>query len=96
MWLPQEVIRRKRDGHTLDAMDIQRFVTGIADGSLSDGQVAAFAMAVFIKGMDVTERIALTEAMRSLTSMPLMNTAMANAATCPSLRLPSAMPATNR
>ncbi|MHA6575508.1 thymidine phosphorylase [Pseudomonas yamanorum] len=64
MWLPQEVIRRKRDGHTLAARDIQRFVTGIADGSLSDGQVAAFAMAVFIKGMDVTERIALTEAMR--------------------------------
>jgi len=64
MWLPQEVIRRKRDGHALAAMDIQRFVAGIADGSLSDGQVAAFAMAVFIKGMDVTERIALTEAMR--------------------------------
>ncbi|NWF09369.1 thymidine phosphorylase [Pseudomonas salomonii] len=64
MWLPQEVIRRKRDGHALAAIDIQRFVAGIADGSLSDGQVAAFAMAVFIKGMDVSERIALTEAMR--------------------------------
>lgn len=64
MWLPQEVIRRKRDGQALAASDIQRFVAGIADGSLSDGQVAAFAMAVFIKGMDVTERIALTEAMR--------------------------------
>ena len=64
MWLPQEVIRRKRDGHALAAIDIQRFVAGIADGSLSDGQVAAFAMAVFIKGMDVSERLALTEAMR--------------------------------
>ncbi len=64
MWLPQEVIRRKRDGHALAAMDIQRFVAGIADASLSDGQVAAFAMAVFIKGMDVSERLALTEAMR--------------------------------
>ena len=64
MWLPQEVIRRKRDGHALAAIDIQRFVAGIADGSLSDGQVAAFAMAVFIKGMDVNERLALTEAMR--------------------------------
>lgn len=64
MWLPQEVIRRKRDGHALAATDIQRFVAGIADGSLSDGQVAAFAMAVFIKGMDVSERLALTEAMR--------------------------------
>ncbi|WP_456015907.1 thymidine phosphorylase [Pseudomonas fluorescens] len=64
MWLPQEVIRRKRDGHALAAMDIQRFVAGIADASLSDGQVAAFAMAVFIKGMDVSERLALTKAMR--------------------------------
>lgn len=64
MWLPQEVIRRKRDGHALAAIDIQRFVAGIADGSLSDGQVAAFAMAVFIKGMDVSERLALTESMR--------------------------------
>ncbi|MGB3124862.1 MAG: thymidine phosphorylase [Pseudomonas sp.] len=64
MWLPQEVIRRKRDGHALSAPDIQRFVAGIADASLSDGQIAAFAMAVFIKGMDVTERLVLTEAMR--------------------------------
>lgn len=64
MWLPQEVIRRKRDGQVLAAGDIQRFVAGIADGSLSEGQVAAFAMAVFLKGMDVTERIAFTEAMR--------------------------------
>ncbi|MEO8491010.1 thymidine phosphorylase [Pseudomonas sp.] len=64
MWLPQEVIRRKRDGHALAAADIQRFVAGIADASLSDGQVAAFAMTVFLKGMDVTERIVFTEAMR--------------------------------
>ncbi|MDE1167840.1 MAG: thymidine phosphorylase [Pseudomonas sp.] len=64
MWLPQEVIRRKRDGHTLATDDIQRFVAGIADGTLSEGQVAAFAMAVFIQGMNVQERLALTTAMR--------------------------------
>ncbi len=64
MWLPQEVIRRKRDGKELDAADIQRFVQGIQDGSLSEGQIAAFAMAVLLKGMNLAERIALTQAMR--------------------------------
>jgi thymidine phosphorylase len=64
MWLPQEVIRRKRDGKVLDAADIQRFVQGIQDGSLSEGQIAAFAMAVLLKGMNLAERIALTQAMR--------------------------------
>jgi thymidine phosphorylase len=64
MWLAQEVIRRKRDGGVLDAEDIRRFVAGIGDASLSEGQVAAFAMAVLIKGMNTEERIALTAAMR--------------------------------
>ncbi len=64
MWLAQEVIRRKRDGGVLDADDIRRFVAGISDSSLSEGQVAAFAMAVLLKGMNIEERIALTAAMR--------------------------------
>jgi thymidine phosphorylase len=64
MWLPQEVIRRKRDGKVLENADIQRFVQGIGDGSLSEGQIAAFAMAVLLKGMSLHERIALTKAMR--------------------------------
>jgi thymidine phosphorylase len=64
MWLAQEVIRRKRDGGVLDADDIRRFVASISDSSLSEGQVAAFAMAVLLKGMNIEERIALTAAMR--------------------------------
>ncbi|MGC1333398.1 MAG: thymidine phosphorylase, partial [Pseudomonas sp.] len=64
MWLPQEVIRRKRDGERLSGQDIGRFVAGIADGSISDAQVAAFAMAVLLKGMALEERVALTCAMR--------------------------------
>ncbi len=64
MWLAQEVIRRKRDGGVLGTEDIQRFVAGITDNSLSEGQVAAFAMAVLLKGMNIEERIALTAAMR--------------------------------
>ncbi|PAU65053.1 thymidine phosphorylase [Pseudomonas indica] len=64
MWLAQEVIRRKRDGKVLDEADIGQFVKGIGDGSLSEGQIAAFAMAVLLKGMSLDERIALTTAMR--------------------------------
>ncbi|GAB4358635.1 MAG: thymidine phosphorylase [Kiloniellaceae bacterium] len=61
--LPQEIIRRKRDGHALTAEEIERFVAGIADGSLGDGQLAALAMAVFLNGMTSDETVALTRAM---------------------------------
>ncbi len=58
--LPQEIIRKKRDGHELSADDIDLIVRGIHDGGLSEGQVAAFAMAVFFRGMTTAERVALT------------------------------------
>ncbi len=58
--LPQEIIRKKRDGHELSADEIAFLTRGIHDGSLSEGQVAAFAMAVFFRGMSTTERVALT------------------------------------
>jgi thymidine phosphorylase len=45
--LPQEVIRRKRDCTELTEKEISGFVTGLADGTISEGQVSAFAMAVF-------------------------------------------------
>ena len=64
MWLAQEVIRQKRDGLELSAADLQRFVQGIADDSLSEGQIAAFAMATLLRGMTLAERTALTLAMR--------------------------------
>jgi len=62
-FLPQEVIRAKRDGRPLTTSEIERFVSGITDGSVGDGQVAAFAMAVFFQGMDIDERVTLTDAM---------------------------------
>ncbi|CAO3446170.1 Thymidine phosphorylase (EC 2.4.2.4) [Azospirillum argentinense] len=62
--LPQELIRKKRDGARLDAAEIAAFVRGITDGSVSEGQAAAFAMAVFFRGMALEERVALTLAMR--------------------------------
>ena len=64
MWLAQEVIRQKRDGLEVSAADLQRLVRGIADDSLSEGQIAAFAMATLLRGMTAAERTALTLAMR--------------------------------
>jgi thymidine phosphorylase len=63
--LPQEIIRKKRDGHELSADEIAFVARGIHDGSLSEGQVAAFAMAVFFRGMTTAERVALTVGLTS-------------------------------
>ncbi len=62
--LPAEIIRRKRDGKVLQASEIAAFVAGTASGTVSEGQVAAFAMAVFFNGMSRDEAVALTLAMR--------------------------------
>lgn len=61
--LPQEIIRAKRDGRHLTAHDIEAFVQGLVSGAVTEGQAAAFAMAVYFRGMDVDERVALTRAM---------------------------------
>ncbi len=61
--LAQEVIRAKRDGRALDAAQIDSFVRGLVDGSWSEGQIAALAMAVFLRGMGRDEAVALTRAM---------------------------------
>ena len=62
--LVQEIIRRKRDGGELSDGEIAFMAAGIADGSIGEGQCAAFAMAVFFRGMSMDERVALTRAMR--------------------------------
>lgn len=61
--LAQEVIRAKRDGHRLGEAEIAHFVRGLVDGSWSEGQIAALAMAIFLRGMDRAEAVALTRAM---------------------------------
>ncbi len=62
--LPQEIIRAKRDGKVLADDDIATFIAGLVNGAVTEGQAAAFAMAVYFKGMNITERVALTKAMR--------------------------------
>jgi thymidine phosphorylase len=61
--LPQEIIRRKRDGGMLEPELIEEFVAGLTTGGVSEGQAAAFAMAVFFRGLSLPERVALTRAM---------------------------------
>lgn len=55
--LPQEIIRKKRDGLKLSAEEIDEFVKGIDDWSIADGQIAAMTMALLINGMDTDEMI---------------------------------------
>jgi thymidine phosphorylase len=62
--LAQELIRRKRDGLELAADEVAWLARGIADGSVSDAQVGALAMAIVLRGMSPAERVALTTAMR--------------------------------
>lgn len=63
-WLPQETIRVKRDGGDLPAADLARIARGLADGSLSDAQAGAFAMAVWLRGMSFPECADWTRAVR--------------------------------
>jgi len=62
--LPQEIIRKKRDGELISDEELQFFSSGIVDGSISEGQIAAFAMAIYFQGMKSNETAALTLAMR--------------------------------
>lgn len=63
MLLPQEIIRIKRDGGVLKQQEIQRFVDGLVDGSFSDAQVGAMAMAIFQQGLNTEEKVSLTTSM---------------------------------
>jgi len=58
-----ELIRRKRDGALLSDEAIATLVAGIVDGSVSDAQIAAFAMAVYFRGLTRAECASLTRAM---------------------------------
>ncbi|KWT88617.1 thymidine phosphorylase [Agrobacterium tumefaciens str. B6] len=62
--IPQEIIRRKRGGLSLEPQEIAAFISALSKDGISEGQAAAFAMAVFFRGMNRDEMVALTLAMR--------------------------------
>ena len=56
-------IEKKRDGRELGADEIAEFIRGYTNGDVPDYQAAAWAMAVYFKGMTAAETGALTRAM---------------------------------
>ncbi len=62
--IPHEIIRRKRNGETLGPDEIAGFIEALTRDEISEGQIAAFAMAVWFQGMSRDETVALTLAMR--------------------------------
>jgi len=64
MYPVQELIQKKRDGEELSREEISSLVAGICDQSVTDAQIAAFAMATWFRGMRPGEQMALTLAMR--------------------------------
>ncbi|MBQ7666762.1 MAG: thymidine phosphorylase [Kiritimatiellae bacterium] len=63
-FVPQWIIERKRDGQAVAEADLRELVARFTDGRLPEYQMAAFAMAVFFRGMTSAETLALTDAMR--------------------------------
>lgn len=57
------LIRHKRDGHRLDAQQLREIADGIANGTWSDAQIAALAMAIAWRDMDAEETAGLTLAL---------------------------------
>lgn len=58
-----DLIRKKRDGGALSAAEIAYIVEGYTAGTIPDYQVAAWLMAVVLRGMTREELAALTHAM---------------------------------
>jgi pyrimidine-nucleoside phosphorylase len=61
--LTVDIIIKKRDGGELSKEEIDFFVNGIVSGEIPDYQIAAWAMAVLLRGMTQKETTDLTMAM---------------------------------
>jgi pyrimidine-nucleoside phosphorylase len=60
---PVELIARKRDGKALEPEEIQWLISRYVAADIPDYQISAFLMAVYLRGMEKREWIALTRAM---------------------------------
>jgi pyrimidine-nucleoside phosphorylase len=60
---PYDIIRKKRDGHSLTEAEINWLIEGYVAGEIKDYHMVAWAMAVFFRGMERQEVAWLTQAM---------------------------------
>lgn len=60
---PYELIKKKRDGGTLEPAEIASFMRGYTLGEVPDYQMSALCMAIFFRGMTHGELAAWTESM---------------------------------
>jgi thymidine phosphorylase len=60
----RSIIARIRDGGQPLPEELRWFAAGLADGTVTDAQAGAFAMAVLLKGLGEAGRVALTTGMR--------------------------------
>src|SRR6478672_576161 len=61
--LAHRLIERKRDGGRIDAGEWRALMNAYAANHIPDYQMAALAMAIYLRGLDREETSALTEAM---------------------------------
>jgi len=66
-----DLIRKKRDGGSLERAEIEFLIDGYTRGLIPDYQISAWLMAVLLRGMNRAELAALTESM--LNSGQVMN-----------------------
>ena len=59
-----DIIRHKRDGLPLTTPEIQHFIKGVVDRTITDAQIASLLMAIFLRGLTPQELADLTSAMR--------------------------------
>jgi pyrimidine-nucleoside phosphorylase len=59
-----DILRKKRDGGRLSEREIQFVARGAANGTIPEAELAAWLMAVWIRGLSLDETRALTLAMR--------------------------------
>ena len=58
-----DLITRKREGRELSASEIAYLIDGCTQGKIPDYQISALLMAIFFRGMNSREILALTESM---------------------------------
>lgn len=64
MFMPQEIITKKRNNKPLTPQEIEWFIKGVVKNTISDAQISALAMAIIFNKLTYDELVSLVCAMR--------------------------------